>query len=141
MKTHHTQLNAEPRQEGFIAMVSVLIIGALVLMLSVGASMRGVGDISMSIAQQHSARALSLSNTCAETALMKLKNTLRYQGNESILFGGESCMIYPVEGTGNLNRIVKTSSTVSGHTKKVIVTVSRISPVMQIALWREVSDL
>jgi len=141
MKKYHIQLNNAPRQEGFIALVSVLIIGALVLLLSVGASMRGVSDIAMSIAQQHSARALSLANTCAETALMKLENTLRYQGNESILVGGESCMIYPVEGAGNLNRTIKTASTVSGYTKKVLVTVSRVSPRMQIALWREVPDL
>jgi len=141
MRTRYIQSNNGSRQEGFIALVSVLIIGALVLMLSLGASMRGVGDIGMSIAQQHSARALSLANTCAETALMKLKNTLRYQGNESILIGGESCMIYPILGAGNLNRTVKTSSTVSGYTKKVLVTVSRISPEMHIALWREVPDL
>lgn len=125
---------------GFIALTSILIIGALILTISIGLSLRSIGETQISLAEQESHRALALANLCAEAALMKLESVLNYGGNESMAVGGQSCDIMSIEGSGNLNRIVKAKSTVSGHTKKVKVVVSRISPVMQITSWEEVAD-
>ena len=127
-------------QQGFIALISVLIIGAVVLVISIGLSLRSVGETDMSLGEQESHRALALANLCAEQALMKLESVLNYAGNESIIIGSESCTIRPVSWSGNLNRTVETQSTVSGYTKKVQAVVSRISPTMQVTSWQEVSD-
>lgn len=127
-------------QKGFIALISVLIIGALVLVISVGLSLRSVTETQISLGEQESHRALALANLCMEAALMKLESVLHYSGNEIIIVNGQSCDIMGVEGSGNLNRTVKTKSTVSGYTKKVKVVVSKVSPVMQITSWEEVGD-
>lgn len=127
-------------QQGFIALISVLIIGAVVLVISIGLSLRSVGETNMALSEQESHRALALANLCAEQALMKLESVLNYAGNESIIVGSESCTIRPVTGSGNLNRTVETQSTVSGYTKKVRVVVSRISPTIQITSWGEIAD-
>ena len=127
-------------QEGFIALISVLIIGAIVLAISIGLSLRSIGETNMSLAEQESHRALALANLCAEQALMKLESVLNYAGSENVTIGSESCDILAISGSGNFNRTVQAQSTVSGYTKKVKVVVSQISPTMQITSWEEVSD-
>ena len=127
-------------QEGFIALISILIIGAIMLAISIGLSLRSIGETNMSLAEQESHRALALANLCAEQALMKLESTLDYAGGEPITIGSESCDILTISGSGNFNRTVKTQSAVSGYTKKVRVEVSQISPTMQITSWEEVGD-
>lgn len=127
-------------QKGFIALTSILIIGALILVISVGLSLRSVSEAQISVSEQESHVALALANLCAETALMKLEGILNYNGNEMVDVDGVSCDIMNIEGSGNLNRTVKAKSTVSGYAKKVKVVVSKISPVMQITSWEEVAD-
>jgi len=127
-------------QKGFIALISVLIVGAVVLVVSIGVSLRSVGESNMSLGEQESHRALALANLCAEQALMKLESSLNYGGNESIIIGDESCDILTVGGAGNLARTVKTLSAVSGYTRRIKVEVSRISPTMQISSWESVGS-
>lgn len=127
-------------QEGFIALISVLIIGAIVLAISIGLSLRSIGETNMSLAEQESHKALALANLCAEQALMKLESTLNYAGNETVPVDEEFCDILAISGSGNFNRTIQTQSTVSNYTKKVLVVVSQISPAMQITSWEEVSD-
>lgn len=126
-------------QGGYIALISILIIGALVLMISVGVSLRSIGETNMSLGEEKAHRALALANLCVERGLMKIMSVLNYAGNESIVIDGESCDILPVEGNGNA-RTLKTKSTVSGYTRKLKVSISQISPIMIISSWEEVGD-
>lgn len=134
--------NFPTSQAGFIALLSVVLAGALVLTISIGISLRSVGSAQMSIGQEQSHRALALADLCAEQALMKLESVLDYAGEPGapIMIDGESCEILAVEGSGNFNRTVKTQSAVSGYTKKIRIQVSQVSPIMQIASWEEVAD-
>lgn len=129
-----------PTDRGFIALISVLVVGALVLVVSVGVASRSLSESQSSFAEQQSGRAFSLATLCAETALLKLQNVLDYSGSESILTGGNSCSILLIGGSGNINRTLKALSTVSGYTRKVQVEISEISPVMKIDLWEVVAD-
>jgi len=128
------------RQRGFIALISMLTIGAIVLAVAVGVSVRSLGENERVFGQGESAEARALSDACAETALYKLQSVFNYAGEENIMIGGGSCDILTVSGTGNTNRIVQASSTASGYTRKVSVTVAEISPVMRISTWEEVAD-
>ena len=125
--------------QGFIALISILIIGAVILSISIGVSLRSIDETKMSLDQQESHKALALANLCAEQALMKLTSVLNYTGSESIIIDGETCDIFLITGSGNLNRTVKTQSTVSGYTGKVKLEVSQVSPAMQISSWEEVA--
>jgi len=102
--------------------------------------LRSIDETTMSLDQQESHKALALANLCAEQALMKLESVLNYNGSESIIIDGETCDILLITGSGNLNRIVKTQSTVSGYTHKVKVKISQVSPIMQISSWETVAD-
>jgi hypothetical protein len=124
--------------QGFIALISILIIGALILAVSIGVSLRSIDETTMSMDQQESNRALALADLCAEQALMKLESVLNYAGSESITVDGDTCDILLITGSGNLNRTIKTQSTVSGYTRKVKLEVLQISPTMQISSWETV---
>ena len=125
---------------GFVALISILIISAVVLVISLGLLNRSYEETTMGFGEQESHRALALANLCAELALIKLESILNYAGSESIIEGGESCDILPIEGVGNFNRTVKTRRTVSKYSKKVKIEITRISPELNIASWEEVAD-
>lgn len=126
-------------RHGFIALTSVLIIQTVTLAIVLAVGLRSVGESNMSGGEQQSHRALALANLCAELAMMRLESVLQYAGNQTITVGSDTCQILTIEGSGNLNRKVKTQSTIAGYTKKMNVTVTRISPSMQITSWKEVN--
>ncbi|PIP30120.1 hypothetical protein COU12_01720 [Candidatus Jorgensenbacteria bacterium CG10_big_fil_rev_8_21_14_0_10_54_38] len=133
-------IRKNPRGEaGFIALISMLIIGALVLVVSVGVSLRSLGEADVSSGKEMAHRALALANLCAEAGLMKVISILNYAGGESIIVDGESCDILAVEGSGN-SKTLKTESTVSGYTRKLKVSISQISPAVTVSGWEEVAD-
>ena len=128
------------KNKGFIALVSVLIVGALILTVSVGASLRSIDETTISLGEQESNRALSMANLCAEQALLKLTTIPNYVGNESINVDGQSCDILTVGGVGNTERIIQTQSTVANYTKKIKIDIDQISPTTTISSWVQVSD-
>lgn len=128
-------------QSGFIALISILIIGAVILTISIGLSLRSIGETNMALNEELSNRAAALSNACAEDALLKLKTNLSYAGGETIAVqSGLDCQILAVLGSGNTNRAIQTQSTVSGYTAKSQVIVSQVRPVTIISSWEKVSD-
>jgi hypothetical protein len=127
-------------QKGYIAITSILLISALVLTITIGASLRAIDQTKIVLDEQESHRALALANACAEIGTMKLLSVFQYAGNEVITVGSESCNIEAMSETGNFNRTVKAQGTVTGITKKVSLNVYQVSPVTQITSWQEVSD-
>ena len=133
--------NSNHKNNGcYIALISILIISAVILVISIGVSLRSIEETNMGLSEQQSLRALALANLCGERALMKLESVLSYAGGEDISVGSDICSILAISGTGNFNRVINAVSTVSGYTRKVSIVVYRISPTMQITSWREVSD-
>ncbi|MEK9183665.1 MAG: hypothetical protein AAB890_01145 [Patescibacteria group bacterium] len=123
-----------------MSIFSVIIFGALSLVISVGFYLRSLSEIKVSLGEVESKKALAMANLCAESALLKLESVINYSGNETLVVDGKSCDILAVGGSGNLSRVVKTQSTVSGYTKKIKVEVLQISPAMQISSWETVPD-
>lgn len=126
--------------KGYIALISVLIISAIVVLIATSASLVSIGESDMALQQNQAWESFYLSDFCAEYALMKLESVLNYSGNETVTIGGNSCVIRPISGSGNFNRTVETQSTFSNQTRKVKVQISQISPTMQITSWQGVSD-
>lgn len=125
------------RQSGFIALISILIISALMLLVGVGMVLRAVGETRISIVSEHAARARAAVTSCAEYALMQLKNSSSYAGNQTLNIGGDPCTILPIGGSGGANRTVQTTSTVNGATRNVFIRVQVIDPTMTVT-WQNV---
>ena len=58
---------------GYIALISVLIISAVVLLIATSASLFSIGEANMGLEESQSWQAYYLANLCIEKALMGLK--------------------------------------------------------------------
>jgi hypothetical protein len=124
---------------GYIALVSVLIMSALMLLIGIGTTMRGIDTTTMSGGEELSLRAELLADSCAEEALLRLRANLAYAGNEIIIVsGGSTCTILPLSGTGNTDRTITTRATESNYTRFVRVEVAQVNPSLVITSWTTV---
>jgi hypothetical protein len=121
---------------GYIALIGVLIAGALMLLIGVGSSLRGIDTLNAVSGEESSFRAVLLGDACAEEALLRLKGDLAYSGNETIIVGGgETCRILPLSGTGNIDRVITTQGIDNNYVRNVRVDIAQVNPSLQIRTW------
>jgi len=82
---------------GFIALTSVLIIGAIVLVLGVSLFHSSLTDYSTSTAFESGQEAAFLADFCLKEGILKLEENIDYRGGEEIEVNNMSCSIGPVE--------------------------------------------
>lgn len=126
--------------KGFIALITIIIVLALVLLVGISASLLSISESDMGLEKSQSAETFYLATACAEQALMKLRENPSYSGNEPLNFDSGNCYIFPLEIVGSQGRIVKTSGNAYNQISKIKVEIAAINPVMQITSWQEVSD-
>lgn len=124
--------------QGFIALISILVISAIGGTIAVGLILLGVNSTRTSLVYTQSAQARALANACAEEALMKLRESIYYSGNETLTLTTGNCQIQAISGSGNTSRTINTSATVSNAIRKVQVVVATINPTISITSWQEV---
>lgn len=125
---------------GFIALISILIISAVILLIALGVSQFGISQSKIALQRNQTSESYYLAQSCAEEALMKLKEDLGYRGNEILNIEGNSCAILSVGGSGNRNRLVKTTSNAYNQIRKIKIEIDRINPLMEIKYWQEVAN-
>jgi len=124
---------------GFIALTSVIIISAVIVLLVIGIFRSSVGEMERGGAREKSDGALSLANTCAEIALYELrKNPDNYSVSEEeeISVGEKSCYISSVERESDI--IIKTRGVSGDYTRKIQIEVASVKPKIEITEWREI---
>lgn len=127
-------------RNGYIALISILIVSALALLIATSGSLLGISESNMGLQENRAREAFYLATACAEDALMKLKNNLNYTGNETLTFNNGSCVIESLEGTGKKNRVIKISGTVFNQTRKIKIEIGKINPDIEIKSWQQVAD-
>lgn len=128
-------------EKGIIALITTLVVGAVVLVVAISISTRSIGEINMSLDEEQSNQALVLATSCMEVALSKLSNNTTYTGNETITIGTKSCIINTIESPTSSTRVIKTSGTFGGYTRRLSVAVANVTifPI-QVTSWQEVSS-
>lgn len=126
--------------QGYIALISILIISSLLAIIASSASLISISESKTGLKESQSWEAFYLATACAEDALMKLKEDINYPGGETLTFESGTCYIAFVEGTGENNRVVKTSGTVLAQIRKIRIEIEQINPEMAIKSWQEVSE-
>jgi len=121
---------------GFIALITVFIIISIALLISLGFGLLSIGEMDMGFKKTQSSQAYFLANLCAEQALMKLKEDINYQGQETINIENDSCQILQIEGQW----IIKTIGNMQNNIKKMRISVNQVNPQMIIDSWQEVAD-
>lgn len=124
---------------GYIALISVLIIGAASLAIALALLTAGTDSQKSSLAFQQSIQARNLATACAEEALQVIQSSTSTVGTNGLTLGQGSCS-YTITSTGSSTRVIDTSGTVNGVVRKSKVYVTIGGSSLSITSWQEVSD-
>ncbi|MBI4101603.1 MAG: hypothetical protein HY443_01390 [Candidatus Nealsonbacteria bacterium] len=126
--------------KGYIAIISTLIISAVLLLATLAGVNSGIVQSKMAFQKNQFSENYYLAQACAEEALMRLKENSAYSGSETINLDQNSCQILFVEKGKSQARTVKVSGSLYNLAKKMKIEVSRINPLMEIQSWEELAD-
>lgn len=123
-------------QNGYVALMSVLIAGAVAVAVASTLLIGGADRQRESLAGQQSVQALGLATACAEEALQVMHDDTDFTGNGNITLGQGTCT-YTVTNTGGSNRTVDATGTVNNVVKKVKVYVTINVSNLSITSWQD----
>lgn len=127
------------KQQGYVIIISVLIVGAVGLVVTVVLALLANDFYQTSFAVEQSNQDKAIANACAEVALQRIHDDNYFFGTDTLTLGEGSCD-YEVIDLGGEQREIQVDSTVDNITRRVKVLVSDINPNIEISSWQEVSD-
>ncbi|MBI4272838.1 hypothetical protein HY621_03225 [Candidatus Uhrbacteria bacterium] len=138
MELPHYDNHNSPVQ-GFILLLSVLLIGVVGLAIVTSILLLGTNSSRTSFTLEQSNHAKAIANACAEEAMEQIRDSTSFTGSGNLSFSRGTCS-YTVTSQGGQNRTVTASSTVSTIIRKVKVIISSITPTITVTSWQEVTD-
>ncbi|KPJ55095.1 hypothetical protein AMJ47_01045 [Parcubacteria bacterium DG_72] len=124
---------------GYIALMSVLVILAVILAAAIGASFLSISEAGMGLGKDQSSSAYYLASACAEEALQQINGSLDFQGSGAVSFSNGDCSYEVIVGSGQ-DRTIRASGIVADVVRKIIISVDQVVPIINIASWQEVAD-
>ena len=121
---------------GYVTLISVLVVGAVGVVIALSLILLGSGASRTSFALQQSAQAKGLANACAEEALEQIRESTAFTGSGNLTLGQGTCS-YTVTNTGGTNRTVTTSGTVGTIVRKLTIIITAINPLIIVSSWQE----
>lgn len=134
---HYESFNM--KKNGFIALISVLVVGAVGVTITLSLLLLGVDNSRTSFAVEQLNQAKALTNACAEEALQQIRDSTPFTGTGNFTLGQGSCT-YAVTSQGGQKRTITTSSAVGTMIRKVKILIDGINPTIQVTSWQEVAD-
>jgi hypothetical protein len=125
------------RRNGYITLLSVLVVGAVGVAITVSLILLGLGSARTSLAWQQLHQAKALANACAEEALEQIREVTAFTGSGNLSLGLGSCT-YIVASQGGENRTIVASGTADTAVRKVNITITAINPLIIVSSWQEI---
>jgi len=119
---------------GYIALISVLIILAVISTGAITAAFLSIGEAGMGLQKNQSSEAYYLASACGEEALQQINDFPLFQGIGILTFDNGDCQ-YRVAGN-----TISASGVVNSFVRRIQIVISQISPVIIISSWQEVAD-
>lgn len=132
------RFNYGSNKKGFVAIVSVLVIGAIGVTVSVSLLLFGIASIQNGSAQEESAGARYMADSCAEYALQRLLEDPSYQGGETLDVDGRSCEVLSVTTIGEGIVEFRSIGYDGDAVKNVLVRTEQLRPYIVVGSWQEV---
>jgi len=141
MLTNKLQSSKNNRQSGFVALISTIIISAVVLLLIVGAFTISTIEIDKSKAKYNSENAFAWANLCAEEALQEIRENSEYTATDTTYgnINASGCS-FSVSGDWVGGKIIQSTGTFSDHTRRIKIVVIDYNPKLVIDSWEEVTE-
>ena len=119
---------------GYIALLTVIIMGAVATVIATSLVLLGLGYSRSSLSESQAASAKSAADACTESALVQIRLSSSFTGSGNLTLSGSTC-VYTVANTVT-SSIVATG--VSGNsTRRVTVDLSSRSPNIVFTKWQE----
>lgn len=130
------------KQDGFVALTSVVIIAVILMAVTLSLSFTGFYSRFNILTTDYKERSFSLAEACAETALLKLALDTDYAGSETIAVEGHTCEILPIsESAGEITIKTKAYFPASGAERTVTnLVIVAGSANLNIISWEEVPN-
>jgi len=127
------------KQDGYITLISVLVVGAVGLAITTSLLLLGLGSSRTSFAVEQSNQSKALANACVEEGLQQIRDSTLFTGSGNLTLGQGTCT-YTVTSQGGQNRTVTASGTVGTIVRKVTIIINGINPLITATSWQEVAD-
>lgn len=121
MSLYHKKNQGLPAQTGYVAVISAIIITAVVFMIALVFSSSNFSGRFDSQSLEIKDVSRKVAEGCLEYARLKLAEGA-YGGNEIRTIGGYNCYIAPIENISS-QYIIKATSTISGKESRLKLTV------------------
>lgn len=136
---HFMEQPAFANPKGYIALVSVLVTGAVGTVLAVALILLGLSSSRSSLSDQQAYQARGLANACAEEGLQQIRDVNSFTGSGGLSIGQGTCT-YTVTDLGGENREIESVGTVNQVVRKVDIFLNQINPNIGITSWTEVAS-
>jgi len=126
---------------GYVALMSLLVVGAAGLAVSISLILFGVGSTRSSFVIEQSGQSKNIANACAEEALKKIRNSLAYTGNGNLTLGQGTCSYAVSAGSGQARTITVSATAGTAPrtiTRKIQISISQITPRINVSSWQEI---
>lgn len=130
---------ARKNPKGYIALITVLVIGAVGVAMAISVLWLGLGWSQSSFSLLQSNQAKALANACSEEALQQIRDSTSFTGTGSLTLGQGTCS-YTVTSGGAQNRTVTATGTVGTVVRKLKINLDKINPSINVTSWQEVAD-
>lgn len=119
---------------GYVALLTVIIMGAVVTVIATSLVLLGLGHSRSSLSESQAASAKSAADACTESALVQIRLSSSFTGSGNLTLSGSTCT-YTVANTVT-SSIVAVG--VSGNsTRRVTVDLSSRTPTIIFTKWQE----
>ncbi len=126
-------------QDGYIALITVLVTGAVGVAIATSLLLLGLGSSRTSFSLEQSNQAKALANACSEEALQQIRDSTPFTGTGNLTLGQGTCS-YTVTSGGGQNRTITSSGIVGTIVRKVKIIIDKITPNINVTSWQEVAD-
>ncbi len=140
MKKHFRFSKALKFQEGYILVITVLFIGAILVATTTSLLLLGWAAEQNGVVYNQTNQALEAARGCTDIAIQELRKDHLYGGAETYALPASlgACEILSIQGSGWLNREICTEGTSGTTTRRLLTKVSTLFPTVTISFSEEV---
>lgn len=137
-KHHERPKRLYTNRDGFVALVSVLVLGAVGLDLAVSLLMLGLDTGRTALTYSQAVQASGLASACADAGLSQLKAAVACEADGNLQVGSGSCDFTAAVAGGYACQLTATG-TVQNVVRHVQVNLSQVDPSLTVASWRPIN--
>jgi hypothetical protein len=123
-------------QSGYIALLSILIMGAVSLAIASALLIGGTDSQRETLALQQSTQARSLATSCGEEAMQQIHDNTTFTGTSSLTLGAGNCT-YTVTNTGGASRTILATGVVGNVTRSVQISATVGASAISVVSWQD----